>query len=214
VGDTYDLILAAYPALEQAQKDFDDLVQLVKEKRIKSEGVVLVQRDEKGEVHVTDTGNHLGRKGAGWGGGVGLAVGLAAPPLLASVAVGAAAGAIVGKFAKHKVDSGLEAGMGEKLKPGMAAVIAMVDHDDLFEAERALNTPAKSVAQMDKQGVRGLKDSLAEAAGKFNPDRTVLPIPDKAFAGYAGRTLRESVADWSFIPGPKAPDEAPTCSLF
>ena len=45
--------------------------------------------------------------------------------------------------------------------------------------------------------------------GKFEPDRTVLPIPDKAFGGTAGRTLRESVADWSFIPGPKPPEDAP-----
>ena len=33
------------------------------------------------EVHVSQTGDHLGRKGLGWGGGVGVLVGLAAPPL-------------------------------------------------------------------------------------------------------------------------------------
>ena len=66
---------------------------------------------------------------------------------------------------------------------------------------------------MDKHGLRGLKDALAEAAGKFVPDRTVLPIPDKAFGGTAGRTLKDSVADWSFIPGPKAPEDAPNVLL-
>ena len=80
MSDTFDLILAGYPALEQAQKDFDVLVGLVKEKQVKSDGMILVTRDEAGEVHVTDTGSHLGRKGAGWGGGVGVLVGLAAPP--------------------------------------------------------------------------------------------------------------------------------------
>ncbi len=86
----------------------------------------------------------------------------------------------------------------------------MIDDDDRLTAERALaGTPAKSVATMDKQGVRGLKDALAEAAQKFVPDRTVLPIPDKAFGGTAGRTLRASVADWSMIPGPRAPEGAP-----
>ena len=159
---------------------------------------------------MSQTGDHLGRKGMGWGGGVGVLVGLAAPPLLASVAVGAAAGGIVGKFAKHKVDSGLEEGLGEKLKPGTAAIIAIIDEEHRLEAERALaGSPAKSVAPMDKHGLRGLKDALAEAAGKFVPDRTVLPIPDKTFGGTAGRTLKHSVADWSFIPGPKAPEEAP-----
>ena len=209
MSDTYDLILAGYPALEPARKDFDELVRLVKEKRVRSEGMILVQRDEAGEVHVSDTGSHLGRKGAGWGGGVGVLVGLAAPPMLGAVAVGAAAGGVIGRFAKHKVDSGLEAGMGDKLKPGTAAIIAMIDEEDRLAAERALTTPAKSVAPMDKRGVRGLKDALAEAAGKFNPDRTVLPIPDRTFGGTAGRTLDQSAADWSFIPGPKAPDGAP-----
>ena len=213
MGDTFDLILAGYPALEPAQKDFDELVALVKEKQIKSEGMILVTRDEAGEVHVTDTGSHLGRKGAGWGGGVGVLVGLAAPPMLGAVVVGAAAGGIVGKFAKHKVDTGLESGMGDKLKPGTAAIIAMVDDEDRLTAERALSTPAKSVAAMDKKGVRGLKDALSEAAGKFNPDRTVLPIPDRTFGGTAGRTLADSVPDWMMIPGPKAPESAPNVLL-
>ncbi|HET6477442.1 MAG TPA: sulfatase-like hydrolase/transferase, partial [Thermoleophilia bacterium] len=213
MGDAFDLILAGYPALEPAQKDFDELVRLVKEKQVRSDGMILVTRDEAGEVHVTDTGSHLGRKGAGWGGGVGVLVGLAAPPMLGAVAVGAAAGGVIGKFARHKVDSGLEAGMGDKLKPGTAAIIAMVDEEDRLAAERALTTPAKSVARMDKKGVRGMKDALAEAAGKFSPDRTVLPIADKKFGGAAGRTIADSAADWSFIPGPKAPETAPNVLL-
>ena len=86
----------------------------------------------------------------------------------------------------------------------------MVDEEDRLAAERALaGSLAKSVVPMDKKGVRGLKAALAEAAGKFVPDRTVLPIPDRNFGGTAGRTLLESVADWTFIPGPKAPDGAP-----
>ena len=49
------------------------------------EGVILVTHAKDGSVAVRQTGDHLGRKGAGWGGGVGVAVGLFAPPLLASV---------------------------------------------------------------------------------------------------------------------------------
>ena len=54
------------------------------------------------------------------GGGVGLVVGLFAPPLLASVVVGAAAGALVGKFARHRVESGLE----EKIRTAPPARIS------------------------------------------------------------------------------------------
>ena len=210
MADTFDVIMAGYQAIEPAKKDFDGLVRLVKDKKVKSEGVILVEHAADGQVKVSRTGDHLGRKGMGWGGGVGVLVGLAAPPLLAATAVGAAAGGIVGKFAKHKVDSGLESGLGEKLKPGTSAIVAIVAEADRLAAEQALAaSPAKSVAPMDKHGFKGLKDALAEAAGKFNPDRTVLPIPDKVFGGSAGRTLDGSAADWSFIPGPKAPEDAP-----
>jgi arylsulfatase len=210
MADTFDVIMAAYPSAGAAQRDFDVLVQLVKDKTVASEGLILVERGADGQVKVSQTGDHLGRKGLGWGGGVGLVVGLFSPPLLASVAVGAAAGGLAGRFARHKVDSGIEEGLGGKLAPGTAVIVAMVDDDDRLAAEQALaGSLAKSVAPMDKKGVRGLKDALAEAAGKFSPDRTVLPIPDRAFGGTMGRTIGQSVPDWSMIPGPKAPEDAP-----
>ena len=82
-----------------------------------------------------------------WGGGVGLLVGLFAPLLLAAIAVGAAAGALVGKFAKNKSWSGLEGGLGQNLKPGQAAILAIVREGDRLAAEQALaDSPAKSVA--------------------------------------------------------------------
>ena len=127
MGDLSVVIMAAYQSVDVAQRDFDALVGQVKGKLVRTEGVILVEHAADGEVRVTQTGDHLGRKGMGWGGGVGLLVGLFSPPLLASIVAGGAAGALVGKFAKHKVDSGLEKGLGDKLAPGTAAIIAMID---------------------------------------------------------------------------------------
>ena len=62
---------------------------------------------------------------------------------------------------------------------------------------------------MEGTGLRDLKDSLAEASGKFTPDRTVLPIPDREFGGIAGRTLRDSVAGLEHDPRAHAPADAP-----
>ncbi len=88
--------------------------------------------------------------------------------------------------------------------------ITVFDDEHRLAVEQALpGTPAKSVAQTDKEGVRALKSELATAMGKFAQDRTSLPIPDRTFGGTAGRTLKDSVADWSMIPGPKAPEGAP-----
>ena len=208
------IIIAVYPSVDLATNNFDQLVGLVKDKKVKTDGMILVKKDEEGNLSVNETGDHLGRKGAGWGGGVGLLVGLAAPPLLAAVAVGAAAGALVGKFAKQKVVSGMEEGLGEKLKPNTALLLAIVREEDRLTAEMALpDSPAKSVAAIDEGGKKGLQKAIAEAGGKFDPDRTVLPISDRTYGGALGRTIGQSAPDWSFIAGAQAPEDAPNVLL-
>src|SRR5881227_3114292 len=94
-----DVLIAAYLFEDLAKRDFDAVLKLAEDKTITIDGAAVVQKDPDGEVHVTEAGDHLGRKGAKIGGGAGLAVGLLAPPLLAATAIGAAAGATVGRFA-------------------------------------------------------------------------------------------------------------------
>jgi arylsulfatase len=208
------VVLAGYPGLDPARGDFDRLAQLVKARSVRSDGLILVTRDGNGKVTVNETGDHLARKGAGWGAGAGVLIGLVAPPLLAPVALGAAAGALSSDLVRHRLESGIETKLGDSLKPGMAAILTIVDESDRLAAEQALGgSPAKSVAVIEERTIEGLKRSLAAAGGKFSADRTVLPIPDRAFGGTAGRTLRESVADWTMIPGPKAPEGAPNVLL-
>src|SRR4029079_5989004 len=96
-----------------AKQDFEAVLKLAEDKTITVEGVVLVEKDPDGEVHVTESGRQLGRRGLKLGGGVGLAVGLFAPPLLAATVVGAAAGGVTGKFAKHRLPHGDRGGEGD-----------------------------------------------------------------------------------------------------
>jgi arylsulfatase len=214
VADTQtDVLVAVYQELDAATMDFDSLMRIVDEKQAEIEGAILVTHDAQGEVTVVQHGDHLGRKGLGWGSGAGLVVGLFAPPLLGSIVVGAAAGGVIGRFTDHKVKAGMEE-LGERLPPGTAGIITVFDDEHRLAIEQALpGSPAKSIAQTDRQGVRALKAELGTAMGKFVQDRTVLPIPDRAFGGTAGRTLKDSVADWAMIPGPKAPEGAPNVLL-
>ena len=208
-----DVLVAAYQEIEAATRDFDTLMRIVTDKHVEIEGAILVTHNADGDITVVQHGDHLGRKGLGWGAGAGLVVGLFAPPLLGAVAVGGAVGGLVAKFTDHKVRAGME-GLAEKLPPGTAGIITVFDDEHRLAIEKALpGTPAKSVAQTDKEGIRALKAELATAMGKFQQDRSVLPIPDRTFGGTAGRTLKESVADWSMIPGPKAPEGAPNVLL-
>ncbi len=159
-----EVLIAAYLFEDLAQRDFDALLKLAEDKTITVEGVVLVRKDSDGEVHVTETGDHLGRKGLKIGGGAGLVVGLFAPPLLAATAVGAAAGGVMAKFAKHRVESGIADKMDDALPPGSGGVIAVYDSDGAGAVDRALpNAVKKSVAQIDGMSAKELKAGLAEA---------------------------------------------------
>ena len=185
-----DVLVAAYQDVDAASRDFDALMQAVEDKQVQVEGAILVTHDADGAVKVVQHGDHLGRKGLGWGAGAGLVVGLFAPPLLASVVVGGGAGGLIGKFAERKVSAGME-GLAEKLPPGTAGVITVFDDEHRLAVEQALaGSPAKSVAQTDKDGIRALKAELATAMDKFVQDRSELPIPDRVFGGTAGRTLK------------------------
>ena len=213
-GELTDVLVAGYQSIDAANTDFDTLIGQVRAKQVRLEAMILVAHEADGKVTVQKTGDDLGRTGAKWGGGVGFLVGLAAPPLLAATVVGAAAGGVLGRIADHKLEQGLHDKLGEAMKPGTAAIIAMFDADQRLAVEQALpGSPAKSVVETDKKGSVALKDSLAEAMGKFNQDRSALPIPDRTFGGVAGRTLKDSVADWLMIPGAKAPEGAPNVLL-
>jgi uncharacterized membrane protein len=162
--DHKDVLIAAYLFEDLAKTDFDAVLSLAEDKTITVEGVVLVQKDADGEVHVTETGDHLGRKGVKLGGGVGLVVGLLAPPLLAATAVGAAAGGVMSKFAKHRLESGIGEKMDAALPPATGGVIAIYDSDGADAVDKALaNAVRKSVAQIDGISAKNLKAGLAEA---------------------------------------------------
>ena len=163
-NDQKDVLIAAYLIEDLAKRDFDAVVKLAEQNTITIEGIVLVQKDSDGEVHVSETGDHLGRKGLKVGGGVGLAVGLFAPPLLAATAVGAAVGGVAGKFARHRLESGIGEKMDAALPPSSGGVIAVYDSDSAAAVDGALsNAVKKSVAHIDGMKAKELKAGLEEA---------------------------------------------------
>ena len=164
-SDKLDVLISVYLIPELAKQDFDAFVQGVEGGKIDTNGVVLVSKDADGELSVEETGDHLGKKGAKLGGGVGLVVGLFAPPLLAATAVGAGIGAVAGKFARKRLETGIGEKMDESLPPGSAGIIAIYEHADTEEVEKALsNSIRKSIAQIDKASAKELKAGLEQAS--------------------------------------------------
>jgi uncharacterized membrane protein len=110
MGAGPDVLVAGYGSREAAKQDFNALLKVVKDKQIKVEGVVLVDKEVDGQVHVRETGDHVTRKVAGAGAGVGLVVGLFAPPLLAATAIGAVVGGVAGKAGHGLLREGIKRG--------------------------------------------------------------------------------------------------------
>jgi arylsulfatase A-like enzyme len=174
-----DVLVAVYQDIDAASEDFESLVAQVKDDRIEIEGVILVTHAEAGSVTVQQA--HSGWRGP------------------------------IGRFVDHRLEGEIHEKIGDNLPPGSAGIIAVFREDQRLGIEQALaGAMIRSVAQGDKHGMAAaLKESLAEAMHKFEPDRTQLPIPDREFGGTAGRTFDDSVADWTMIPGPKPPAGAP-----
>ena len=113
---------------------------------------------------MTETGDHLGRKGAKVGGGVGLVVGLFAPPLLAATAVGAVAGGLTGKFAKHRLESGIGEKMDAALPPGSGRrVIAVYDSGGAAAVDDALANASRNPWRDRRLQCQGAQAGLAVA---------------------------------------------------
>ena len=164
-NEQLDVLVAVYLIPDLAQQDFDAYTKLAGDGTIVTDGAAVVIKDADGEVHVQETGDHLGRKGGEAGAGAGLVIGLFAPPLLAATAVGAAAGELAGKFARHRVQAGIGDKLDDALPPGSAGIIAIYEHDGADAVASTLaNAIRTSIAHIDKASAKELKAGLKEAS--------------------------------------------------
>jgi uncharacterized membrane protein len=133
------LIVAAFQDEKSAKEALKLLKQAQKEKLIKIDNAAVLRKDEKGKLHIRETADMGGGKGAALGGVAGAAIGLIAGPLLV---VPAAVGAVVGGLAAKLRDSGFSDArlktLGENLKPGSSAIVAVVEHKWVAEVEKAM----------------------------------------------------------------------------
>ena len=95
--------------------------------------------------------------------------------------------------------------IGENLPAGTAGIIAAFEDAQRLAVEQALPAPSRSrSSRSEKKGLKALQDGLAEAMGKFVPDRTVLPIRTGA------SEARSAARSRSRLPtGHRARSEAP-----
>ena len=133
------IIVAAFNDEKGADEALKELKEAKKQKLIKIQDAAILRKDEKGKIHIKETADMGGGKGAVLGGVAGGVLGLIFGPALV---VPAAVGALVGGLAAKLHDAGFSnerlQQVSESLKPGSSAIIAVVEHTWVKEVEKAL----------------------------------------------------------------------------
>lgn len=133
------LIVAAFQDERGAKAALRDLKQAHRAGLIKIENAAALRKDAKGKLHIKETHDMGGGKGAAIGGVAGAAIGVLAGPALV---VPAAVGALVGGLTAKLRDSGFpderlrRVGMG--LKPGSSAIVAVVEHQWVEQVKKEM----------------------------------------------------------------------------
>jgi uncharacterized membrane protein len=134
------LIVAAFKEESAADEALKSLKEAKKERLIGIQDAAIIRRDEKDKLHIKETADLGGGKGAAIGGVLGGVLGLIGGP--AGVVVGGAAGAAVGGLTAKLFDAGIPDDrleeIGSALKPGTSAIIAIIEHRWVAEVEAEL----------------------------------------------------------------------------
>ncbi len=146
-----ELIVAAFADEHGADQALKQLERSKKEQLSGLRDAAVLLRDTNEKLHIHETADMGGGKGAGIGALVGGAIGLLFPP---AVLAGAVVGAVIGGLGARLLDAGLPDDqlkeIGSTLKPGTSAIVAVVEHVWVDEVEHDL---AANGAQMMRQAI-------------------------------------------------------------
>jgi uncharacterized membrane protein len=143
------VVVAAF----QEENDADEVLRELKAAKwaglIGIQNAAVIRRDQKNKLHIKEMKDWGGGKGAAFGGALGAIVGVLAGP--GALAVGAA-GALIGGLAAKLRDSGFSdvrlKTVGESLKPGTSAIVAVIEHKWVAELEQELEEAEADVITM------------------------------------------------------------------
>lgn len=123
------VLVAAFNDEAGADVALADLKQAKEDGLIEIRDAVVLRKSNDGKLHVKETADMGGRKGAAIGGVAGAALGLlAGPALVVPVAVGALVGGLGAKLRDSGFDNSRLKRVGDGLTPGSSALIAVVEH--------------------------------------------------------------------------------------
>lgn len=127
VQGNYAVVVAQFADMDAAKSAYEGLRDAEAKRAIDIDGVLVVNADYQGKIHVQKMTDHTTRKGFVWGAVGGAVIGLIFPPaiLASAVAVGAA-GAVAGKVGHEMKKGALADELASTIPPGTSGIVALV----------------------------------------------------------------------------------------
>jgi len=132
------LIVAAFDDETIADAVLEGLKDAQAEGLIQIRDAAVVRRDINDKLHIKETGDWSGKRGAVTGGVIGAVVGLVAGPIGWAALGGAALGGVLAKVRDSGIPDDRLRELGSALRPGTSAIVALVEHTWVVEVEQRM----------------------------------------------------------------------------
>src|SRR5581483_3525916 len=159
-GETIRILIATYPNAPAAEEGLKKLEAAKRDQGVDIIDAAVVRRDDTNQLHIHETEDVTGRRGAAVGGILGGVLGIMAGP--GGLVAGTAVGAVVGAVAASALDTGIPhkrlTEIGDQLKPGSAVLVILTEAGFSSFIESALGDEGVNLHSevMDTEAARQL----------------------------------------------------------
>jgi uncharacterized membrane protein len=161
----YTLLVADFNDTGSALEAYEALKEIEDGRHVEIEGVLVLKRDESGEVQVQTVTDPSTRRGLTWGIVGGVVLGVIFPPsIIGSAIVLGAGGAAIGKAREVHHRKELADELQDAIDPGHSGIVALVSDPGVIEIRKALEKANRIVeSSIDKVAAQDIKAAAKES---------------------------------------------------
>jgi uncharacterized membrane protein len=162
------ILVAQFADMDAAKEAYFALLDAEAKRAIDIDGVLVVNADYQGKIHIQKMTDHTTRNGFLWGAVAGAVVGIIFPPsIIVSAATFGFMGALIGKAGNIWKRGEVADELKDVIKPGTSGIVALVELTaiDAVKATIPQATAVKTVA-VDDETATAVKKAAAEAAAE------------------------------------------------
>ncbi len=168
------LIVAKFADMDAAKATYEGLKSAERDRSIDIDGVLVVNADAEGKIHIQKMTDHTTRNGFAWGAVAGVILGVVFPPsILASAAAVGIAGAAVGKIGNTIKKGEVADALATTLTPGSSGIVALARLRDV-ETVKAQMPKATAVTSVPVSGETA--EAIKEAAAQGDDTVAAAPV--------------------------------------